>query len=345
MKVSEDIKLDFSDVLILPKSNFDNNISSRNDVTLEREFYFTNSKQNWKGVPIAVANMDTTGTIEMARELQKHKILTCLHKFYDAKDIINSELDVNYYAISSGTKDEDINKLETILEKVNARFICLDVANGYLPNVIDKIKLLRSKFPSMILIAGNVVTAEIVNLYYESGVDIVKMGIGSGSVCTTRLKTGIGYPQFSCILDCRSKIPKECFIMSDGGIQQMGDVSKAYGAGADFVMCGGIFAGHEECSGETIEEDDKKYKVFYGMSSSNAMKTHYGSVASYRSSEGKCVKIKYRGPIINTIQDMLGGIRSTMTYVGVKQLVDLYNNCEFIRVNHNVNTIYNKNEI
>jgi GMP reductase len=195
------------------------------------------------------------------------------------------------------------------------------------------------------LIAGNVVTPELVTKYYENGVDIVKMGIGSGSVCTTRLKTGVGYPQFSCINDTKNNIPEGCYIMSDGGIQQMGDFSKAYGIGADFVMSGGMFAGHDECSGYIIEENGIKYKAFYGMSSSNAMNTYYGKVANYRSSEGKCVKIKLRGPVEDTVQDMLGGIRSTMTYVGAKELKELYGKCDFIRVNNTVNRIYNNNEI
>jgi GMP reductase len=340
--IDNDIKLDFSDVLIVPKPNA---LVSRNDVNLEREFQFTNSGRIWTGIPIMVANMDTTGTIDMVRQLQDFHILTCLHKFYEPEDIPIDELNPDYFAISCGTSEKELEKLGRMVEKVNPHFICLDVANGYRHDVIEKIKHIRKIYPGITLIAGNVVTPEIVKEYYENGVDIVKMGIGSGSVCTTRLKTGVGYPQFSCIIDTKKEIPENCFIISDGGIQTVGDFSKAYGAGADFVMAGGMFAGHDECSGETIEENGTKYKIFYGMSSANAMNKHYGGVASYRSSEGKCVKLKYRGPVQQTVEDILGGIRSTMTYVGAKQMNELHGKCSFIRVNNTVNRIYNNNEV
>lgn len=340
--LTTDIKLDFDDVLILPRPN---TMISRSEADLEREFHFQNSNRVWKGIPIVVANMDTTGTVEMAKKLQDHHILTCLHKFYEPEDIPVHELNQEYFAITCGTSDKEMDKLKRMVEKIRPHFICLDVANGYLYNVIEKIRYIKKHYPHITLIAGNVVTPELVNEYYENGVDIVKMGIGSGSVCTTRLKTGIGYPQFSCIKDTKMQIPEGCHIMSDGGIQQIGDFAKAWGAGADFVMSGGIFAGHDECAGETIEENGVEYKVFYGMSSSNAMNTHYGKVAKYRTSEGKCVKIKSRGSIDNTVQDILGGIRSTMTYVGAKKLCELYEKCNFIRVNNTVNKKYNRDEM
>jgi len=231
--ISEDVKLDFSDVLIVPKSS---SLKSRNDVNLEREIKFTHSGRTWKGIPIMVANMDTTGTIDMARTLQGKHMITCLHKFYNPEDIPIDELDRDYFTISCGTSDAEMEKLEKMVQTVEPHFICLDVANGYLDNVIDRIRYIREKYPKITLIAGNVVTPELVTKYYENGVDIVKMGIGSGSVCTTRLKTGVGYPQFSCINDTKNNIPEGCYIMSDGGIQHMGDFSKAYGIGADFVM-------------------------------------------------------------------------------------------------------------
>lgn len=340
--ISEDIKLDFNDVLIVPKSS---SLTSRSEVNLEREFVFTHSGRVWKGIPIMVANMDSTGTLDMARTLQKQHIITCLHKFYDPEDIPIDELNRDYFTITCGTSDREMEKLEKMVQTIKPHFICLDVANGYLDNVIDRIRYIREKYPSITLIAGNVVTPELVTKYYENGVDIIKMGIGSGSVCTTRLKTGVGYPQFSCIKDTKNNIPEGCYIMSDGGIQQMGDFSKAYGVGADFVMSGGMFAGHDECSGCIVEENGIRYKVFYGMSSANAMNKYYGKVASYRSSEGKCVKLKLRGPVEDTVLDMLGGIRSTMTYVGAKNLQELYGKCDFIRVNNTVNRIYNNNEI
>ena len=330
--ISEDMKLDFRDVMIVPKSS---NLSSRKDVDIEREFVFSNSKRTWKGVPIAVANMDTTGTLEMAKKLETFHILTCLHKFYKPQEIADADLNPDFFAVSCGTSQQEIDKLDEFVKILNPHFICLDVANGYLDVVIERIKTIREKYPTITLIAGNVVTPEKVIEYYVNGVDIVKMGIGSGSVCTTRLQTGVGYPQFSCIVDTRKAIGNsKVLIMSDGGIKNPCDLSKAYGAGADFVMCGGIFAGHAESGGELVEEDGTQYKVFYGMSSTQAMNKHYGGVAKHRSSEGKSVKLEYRGEIENTIYDLLGGIRSTMTYVGATKIDQLSKECRFIRVNH-----------
>jgi len=342
MNIQDDVKLDFTDVLLLPKEN---NLKSRNDVSLERTITFKHSGKTWTGVPIMVANMDTTGTIEMAIEMQQHKIITCLHKFYTAVDIKDKGLNPEYCAVSCGMREIDLKNLDSLIKELNPYFICLDVANGYLSNIFNTIAKIRSQYPDITLIVGNVVTPEIVNKYYDSGVDIVKMGIGSGSVCTTRLQTGIGYPQLSCIADTRPHIPDDCYIISDGGIQQPGDFSKAYGAGADFVMSGGMFAGHNECAGEILEENGIVYKIFYGMSSLNAMNKYYGSVSKYRSAEGKCVKIKHRGPVTNTIQNILGGIRSTMTYIGANVINEIKDNASFIRVNNQANRIYNANNV
>ena len=341
-KITNDIKLDFSNVLIVPKIS---TLNSRSDVDLERKIVFEHSKRSWKGIPIMIANMDTTGTIEMARICQQHHIITCLHKFYKAEEI-PEDLDRNYFMVSIGTRKDDLDNLDIIMEKVKPYFICLDIANGYSTHIFNTIDAIRSKYPEVTLVAGNVVTYEMVEKYYNRGVDIIKMGIGSGSVCTTRLQTGIGYPQFSCIYDTKVQIKNpNIHIISDGGIQYAGDFSKAFGAGADFVMCGGLFAGHEECSGETIIEDSIKYKVFYGMSSSNAMVKHYGGVANYRVAEGKCVKLKHRGNVEKTILDILGGIRSTLTYIGATHMKEVFDKATFIRVNNVANTIYNGREI
>lgn len=347
------IKLDFSDVLIIPKMS---NLTSRNDVELERDFHFHNSNRDWKGIPIIVANMDTTGTVAMARETQKYHIITCLHKFHKAEDIPD-DLDRNYFMVSIGTRKDDLENLDIIMEKVKPFFICLDIANGYSTHIFKTIDHIRQKYPEATLVAGNVVTHDMVKEYYSRGVDIIKMGIGSGSVCTTRLQTGIGYPQFSCIYDTKINISNDnnnnnnnndkryMYIISDGGIQHAGDFSKAFGAGADFVMCGGIFAGHEECNGETLIENDNKYKVFYGMSSSNAMQKHYGGVANYRVAEGKCVRLKHRGNVEQTIMNILGGVRSTLTYIGAARMEEVYERSTFIRVNNVANAIYNGKEV
>ena len=343
-KVVDDVKLDFSDVLITPRRS---NLKSRSDAVLEREFYFKNSGQTWRGVPITAANMDTTGTVEMARELQKMNMLTCLHKYYSHIDIPD-DLDRDFFAVSTGISEGDLMKLDETLTTIkDIKFICVDVANGYMDSFVATCKEIRNKYPEKIIIAGNVVTPrQVARLMNEAKVDIVKIGIGSGSVCTTRLKTGVGYPQLSAILECHKVCRKSGgYLMSDGGVQHPGDLGKAFGAGADFVMCGSVFAGHIESGGEMVEEEGVLYKIFYGMSSKRAMISHTGKMNSYRAEEGKVVKLKVRGHVFDTLSDYLGGLRSTMTYVGARNLKDLYNKVRFIKVNNQVNRIYNGKEI
>jgi GMP reductase len=343
MKILDDIKLDFSDVLLMPKRS---PYSSRSEVSLERTLRFKYSKHEWTGIPIMVSNMDTTGTIEMAMELQKHKIITCLHKYYTWTDFPVG-LDKNYYAVTSGIKDSDLENLDEIMTKVDPIFICLDVANGYMMSFIEKCRQLREKYPDKIIIAGNICTSEgVLDLAMNGKVDIIKVGIGNGSCCTTRKQTGIGMPQLSAVMECSDTAHGiDVHIISDGGIQVIGDFSKAYAAGADFVMSGSMFAAHKESAGELIKEEDKQYKIFYGMSSTTAMNKYAGGVAKYRSSEGKTVKIEYRGPIENTILEILGGIRSCMTYLGSKKIKDIPKCATFIKVNRQLNQIYNGKEI
>tara|TARA_B110000483_G_scaffold207787_1_gene252970 strand:- start:5568 stop:6590 length:1023 start_codon:yes stop_codon:yes gene_type:complete len=339
MKIDPEIKLDFSDVLMRPKRS---ELGSRKEVSLERTFKFKHSPLTWTGIPIMVSNMDTTGTVEMAIELQKYKIITCLHKHYNSSNIPYGSLDKNYFAISTGIGGADLERLDVIMADINPNFICIDVANGYSAKLLHTCQVIRKKYPDKIIIAGNVVTREMVEeLIINGGVDIVKCGIGSGSVCTTRIQTGVGYPQLSAVMECSdSAHGANGQIISDGGIQVPGDIGKAFGAGADFVMCGSIFAGHTESGGDVIIEEGVEYKVFYGMSSSNAMNKYSGGVAKYRSAEGKCVKLKHRGPIETTIDNILGGLRSTMTYIGAKKMKHIGKCASFIRVNNQVNSLY-----
>jgi GMP reductase len=344
MKILDDVKLDFSDVLILPKRS---QYSSRSEVSLERTFKFKYSPYSWTGVPIMVSNMDTTGTVEMAAELQKYKVLTCLHKYYTSQQLLDANLDKDYFAVSTGIGDADLSNLDDIINQIDPKFICIDVANGYMSKFIEKCREIREKYPDKILIAGNVCTSEgVLELIMNGKVDIVKVGIGSGSCCTTRKQTGIGMPQLSAVIECADTAHGlDGHIISDGGLQVVGDFAKAYGAGSDFVMSGSMFAGHTESGGDVIEEGEKKYKVFYGMSSSTAMDKYNGGVAKYKSSEGKTVKIEYRGPVKDKILDIQGGIRSTMTYIGAKKIKDISKCTTFARVNRQLNQIYNGNEI
>lgn len=342
MRIEESVKLDFKDVLIRPKRSI---LRSRSEVQLEQEYQFKHSQTRWSGVPIIAANMDHTGTIEMAKELSKHQLLTALHKFITPEQFQQFQKQspevAKHCFTSSGTSEQNFNSLKSALKMVGTSLICLDVANGYSQHFIDFVKKIREAFPDKTIMAGNVVTGEMAEELIISGADIVKVGIGPGSVCTTRKKTGVGYPQLSAVIECADAVHGlKGHICSDGGCSVPGDVAKAFAAGADFVMLGGMFSGHDECNGEVFEENGKKYKRFYGMSSAEAMIKHKGSVAEYRASEGKSVNVPYRGPVKETILDILGGVRSACTYVGAQRLKELSKRTTFLRVAQQLNEIF-----
>ena len=339
MRIEDDIKLDFKDVLIRPKRS---TLSSRKEVNLNRTYKFKHSGWEWTGVPIMASNMDGVGTLEMAYALYQHKMFTCLVKTINPEYFETTLRDIGgkYFAVSTGTSEKDLNKLCSTLEDYkDIRFICIDVANGYSEHFGDFVAEVRRLYPMHIIIAGNVVTADMTQELILRGADIVKVGIGPGSVCTTRIQTGVGYPQLSAIIECADAAHGlGAHIIADGGCVCPGDVAKAFGAGADFVMLGGMLAGHDEGGGEI--KDGKV--TFYGMSSDTAMEKHHGGVADYRSSEGRTVKVDYKGPVKNTVLDLLGGLRSTCTYVGAPSLKQLSKCTTFIRVNRQINDVFVK---
>lgn len=346
MRIEYDIKLGFKDVMFRPKRS---TLKSRSQVKLERTFKLLHNKSDWSGVPIMAANMDTVGTFEMALALQNHKMFTAIHKHYTLQQwsdfLAKAPAGIeNHIAVSTGTSNTDYEKLSHIIaENPQLRFICIDVANGYSEHFVAFVKQVRRKFTDKVIIAGNVVTGEMVEELLLAGADIIKVGIGPGSVCTTRVKTGVGYPQLSAIIECADAAHGlGGLIISDGGCTTPGDVAKAFGAGADFVMLGGMLAGHDESGGELIEKNGEKVKMFYGMSSATAMKKHAGGVAEYRASEGKTVTVPYRGRVDETVLDILGGVRSTCTYVGASQLKELSKRTTFIRVAEQENQVYSK---
>jgi GMP reductase len=301
----------------------------------------------WKGIPIIAANMDHTGTFAMAEALSEHNVMTALSKFIEPEQwqafSAKSKQHKKLTFVSAGLNDKDIPRLQSIAKASDFDFICLDVANGYSEHFVDFVKKARAIFPDKIIMAGNVVTGEMTEELILAGADIVKVGIGPGSVCTTRKQTGVGYPQLSAVIECADAAHGlKGLVCSDGGCTVPGDVSKAFAAGADFVMLGGMLSGHDECHGEILEKVGKKYKRFYGMSSSEAMNKYHGQVAEYRSSEGKSVDVPYRGAVGNTILDILGGVRSTCTYVGAESLKELTKRTTFIRVNIQLNEIFSQ---
>ena len=340
MNIINDIKLDYSDVLIRPKRSI---LSSRKEVSLERTFTFKNGKV-WSGVPIVAANMDTIGTVEVAKVLSKNNMLTCLCKHISNVDATDEE--IKNMALSFGMKEKSYDVLFNTDNDFNYTlghdFFCLDVANGYSQAFVDFVKEVHEAWPEKIIIAGNVVTAEMTEALLLAGADIIKIGIGPGSVCTTRKVAGVGYPQLSAVTECVDAAHGlGGFIMADGGCQSPGDVAKAFGGGADFVMLGGMLAGHEECAGECVTDDSgASYKVFYGMSSATAMDKHSGGVATYRASEGKTVKVPYKGDVQDTINEILGGVRSACTYTGARNIKQLPKCTTFVQVNRQLNTVF-----
>jgi GMP reductase len=339
MRIEDEVKLDFRDVLIRPKRS---TLSSRKDVDLTRTYKFRHSLNEWTGIPIMAANMDGVGTVGIAQALGEQGLFTCLVKTYDEADVIDvlNKVSANRFAVSVGTSDSDFQKLQRIVNSApEVEFICIDVANGYSEHFADYVAKVRAKFPHHTIIAGNVVTADMTQELILNGADIVKVGIGPGSVCTTRIQTGVGYPQLSAVIECADAAHGlGGHIIADGGCTCPGDVAKAFGAGADFVMLGGMLAGHDE-GGGTVEDG---YITFYGMSSDTANNKHFGGLKDYRSSEGRTVNIPYRGPVKDTVQNILGGLRSTCTYVGAPTLKQLSKCTTFIRVNKQYNDVFVK---
>ena len=338
MRILDDVKLDFSDVLIRPKRS---KLNSRSEVNLNRTF-----KDVFNGIPVISANMDTTGTFEIAEALSQHNMMTAIHKHYEIEqlyDFFFHKRDFVFY--SMGITPTDLHKwnaLKSKLPKGNIKYVCIDVANGYTERFIEFCRTFKNDNPGIILMAGNVVTGDITEQLILAGVDIVKVGIGPGSVCTTRLKTGVGYPQLSAVMECADAAHGlGGLVCADGGCVSPGDVAKAFGAGADFVMLGSMFAGHEESGGEVTVEDGKMYKTFYGMSSESAMNKYSGGVAEYKAAEGKTVQVPFKGPVEDTVHDILGGLRSACTYVGASTLKELPKCTTFVRVNNTHNKTFN----
>ena len=344
MRIEEEIKLDYSDVLFRPKRS---TLKSRKDVDLNRKYTFKHSRSSWKGIPIIASNMDGVGEIDVAKKLSSHKLMTALTKQHDINQIgtiYKKNIFFDSIALSCGTSKDSYNRLNAILKKYpKFKFICIDVANGYSENFSNFVSEVRKKYPKKTIIAGNVVTADMTQELVLSGADIVKVGIGPGSVCTTRIQTGVGYPQLSAVMECADAAHGlGAHIIADGGCTCPGDVAKGFGAGADFVMLGGMLAGHKEGGGDIIEENGTKFIEFYGSSSEEANEKHYGGLANYRSSEGKKVKIQMKNSLDSTIRDILGGVRSSCTYVGASSLKQLSKCTTFVRVNNQYNDTFGK---
>jgi GMP reductase len=343
MHIEHEVKLDFKDVLIRPKRS---TLTSRADVEIEREFAFRHGAERYRGIPIIGANMDTIGTFEMALALERHGLSVALHKHYAEAQYISffaglQRKSAAFFSIGITAADEQ--KFQRVMDAAGdaVRYACIDVANGYHENFARFVQRIRSRHPRLVIMAGNVVTGEMTEELILSGADIVKVGIGPGSVCTTRRMTGVGYPQLSAVIECADAAHGlGGHICADGGCGTPGDIAKAFGGGADFVMLGGMLAGHAECGGELIERDGERFQRFYGMSSKSAMERYAGGVAGYRAAEGKEVAVPYRGDVAVTVQEILGGLRSACAYVGARRLKELSKRTTFVRVTRQDNEMF-----
>ena len=330
MRIVESTKLDFSDVLISPKRS---QLTSRKEADLTRQFTFKHSKYQWNGVPIIASNMDHTGTYGMNNVLQDYNMLTALCKF--ERWIPSNLSDPLPNLIQTIGLDQNLD----VLDYEESKWICLDVANGYTERFNDYVTLIREHAATKdkIIIAGNVCTPEATEQIIIAGADIVKIGIGPGSVCTTRKMTGVGYPQLSATIECADAAHGlGGHIITDGGCTVVGDIAKSFGAGADFVMLGGMLAGHDECYGE-VKNDTM---TFYGMASDEAQLKHYGEKKTHRASEGKKVQVPYRGSVKNTVEEILGGLRSACTYAGARTIKSLPKCTTFVKVNRQLNEVF-----
>ena len=381
MRIEEDKKLDYSNVLLRPKRS---TLISRKDVDVDRHFTFRNGK-TFFNIPIMAANMDGVGTFEMADALGKLGLFTCLVKSYSVNQYVDFfDFDEKwmephqlqrheYTAYTMGISNEDHEKFRMVYEQADRiKYVCIDVANGYTQRFSEFVSMFRKTYPEIVIIAGNVCTADQTQELILSGADIVKVGIGPGSVCTTRIQTGVGYPQLSAVMECADAAHGlGGHIIADGGCTTAGDVAKAFGGGADFVMLGGMLAGHKEGGGKVITKhfstgeykkvhddgmggeiptldrfvpvyEERKFVQFYGMSSDTANMKHFGGLKNYRSSEGRDVTVPYKGDIDNTVQDILGGLRSACTYVGAAGLKQLSKCATFVRCYDTHNRVFEK---
>ena len=346
MRINTQPKLNFDDVLLEPKRS---TLSSRKDVDMTRKFTFRNSGKVVNFLPIFASNMDGVGTFSMAKALQQHKMMTVITKSTTPeqwKEAVGSGVRLQSVSVCTGTNKmwdddaQDYKYMQEILQSFpDIKFITVDVANAYHENFVDFIKRVRDEYPDKVIIAGNVVTPEMTEELIINGADGVKIGIGPGSVCTTRTMTGVGVPQFSAILDCADAANGvDGHIMADGGCVYPGDIAKAFGGGAHMVMIGGMLAGHDESEKPVVDGNVE----FYGMSSDRAREVHGKRKDGYRGNEGRFIQLPYRGPVEHTIEDILGGVRSACTYIGARRLKDMPKCASFVTVHNNINRVYER---
>jgi GMP reductase len=346
MRINTEPKLNFEDVLLQPKRS---TLSSRRDVDMTRKFTFRNSGKIMNFTPIFASNMDGVGTFSMAKVLHEHKMMTVITKSTTLdqwKTAVGNGVRLQSVSVCTGTNRmfdpdaQDYKNMQEVLKSFpDIKMITVDVANAYHQNMVGFINKVREEYPDKVIVAGNVVTPEMTEELIINGADVVKIGIGPGSVCTTRIMAGVGVPQFSAIVECSDAANGVGgHIMADGGCVYPGDIAKALGGGAHMVMIGGMLAGHDESEHQVVNNKIE----FYGMSSDRAREIHGKRKDGYRANEGKLISLPYRGPVVNTLEDILGGVRSACTYIGARRLKDMPKCASFVTTNNVINRTYDQ---
>lgn len=359
MRVIEEEQLDFDDVLIQPKCS---KILSRSEVNLMREFKWydidNTKKFTMTCIPYGTTNMGTVGVCKVAEKMVKSGHIACLEKHipYEEIEALFSSLGEDEAArvIPSIGIKEDCSTIKKLYDKFHLKMVMVDVPNGYIPSLTARVREIHEHCREICIIAGNVVDAAGAAQLMDAGVKVIKAGIGNGSVCLTRLKTGVGRPQMSTLIEVADACHQRgCYVLCDGGVNSAGDVCKAFGAGADFIISGSLFAGCDEATGDIIEKQylldeldedgasvivTKKFKQYYGMSSHLAQAKHFGGVRQYSASEGREKLIPYVGPLDGVLSDIDGGLKSCCAYIGCTKMKNFSRHTTFYKVRHQLNT-------
>ncbi len=370
MQIINETQYDFNDVLIKPKRS---ELTSRKDVNLVREFKGRwNKKIKFSTIPLILSNMDSITSTEMCRKMLENNCMVAHNKFITYEEweelleenLFKTSLKECRLAYTIGIRKNENGKyveLEQFRKLKNKypdifKHLIVDVPNGYTETFADFVEMVRKEFKDLFITAGNVCDAPTCQELLNAGCDVIKGGIGSGNCCQTRTKAGVGRPQLSTNIECGDICHQMGgYYISDGGCSIPADVCKALVGNSDIVMLGSYFAGATECEGEVVTKfiqpdfnydgtpiiKEVKYKRFWGMSSKHAMEKHYGKMEKYRASEGREILAPCKGSVQDIINDLLGSIRSMMTYIGAKEIKDVSKRGTFYLVHNQVSNMFN----
>lgn len=321
-----DTALTFDDVLLLPNYNHWDSRRLVDITSTDKTGRFS------LAMPIMSANMDTITGAEMAKFMHSKGGIGVLHRFMDIHT--NEKIFRSVHCpvfVSVGCAEHEYERIEA-LRDAGAEYFCVDVAHAHSKILGKALKRFRQMLPNSFIMAGNVATYAGADYLVSLGADIVKVGIGGGSVCTTRIKTGFGVPSLKAIKDC-SRINRS--IVADGGIRMSGDIVKALAFGADFVMVGGMLAGTKPTPGKVVTNSNgQKVKLYRGMASKEAQEDFMGPLTGWKTAEGVSIEVPYREDEDLIIHDIIGGLRSGLTYGGANSIKELQRKLDYVVISY-----------